>query len=315
VPTTLTGLLLFVVMLLPGFAYLVGKERHGIERRLSPFRETVAIVAASVTSELVVIGIFAAIRTLWPSITPNVGLWLRQGTLYLYGNQSHRGHYEIFAAWGIGLLVLATAIAYATTIPRIRRLGKWLTGPYPHESTVSSWWILFETWKGAREIEVVCILDDGSSVRGKFGSFNISADDSPDRDLILQNPLYYSPPGEEDEVPYPVSSVCIAARRIVTMFVNYTDPANANSSTGSSASPVSPAAPVPAAPVPPVPVPAVSASSALPNSAVRPPDALSVAASGERKSDDLPLVEVGRRWRSAVYHQLAQLWKRRSREQ
>lgn len=54
-PTTLTGLLLFVVLLLPGFAYLVGKERNGTERRMSPFRETVAIVAASVTCELVVL--------------------------------------------------------------------------------------------------------------------------------------------------------------------------------------------------------------------------------------------------------------------
>src|SRR5690348_8380297 len=106
-PTTLTGLLLFVVLLLPGFAYLVGKERHGTERRLSPFRETVAIVSASVTSELVALGIFAAIRTIWPSITPNVGALLIQGNLYLHGNQGHRGHYQIFAAWGIGLLALA----------------------------------------------------------------------------------------------------------------------------------------------------------------------------------------------------------------
>jgi hypothetical protein len=44
-----------VVLLLPGFAYLVGKERAGTERRASPFRETVAIVSASVTSELVVL--------------------------------------------------------------------------------------------------------------------------------------------------------------------------------------------------------------------------------------------------------------------
>ena len=71
-PTTLTGLLLFVVLLLPGFAYLVGKERHGTERRLSPFRETVAIVAASVTSELFVLTVFAGIRALWPSRAPDV---------------------------------------------------------------------------------------------------------------------------------------------------------------------------------------------------------------------------------------------------
>ena len=92
-PTTLTGLLLFVVLLLPGFAYLVGKERHGTERRLSPFRETVAVVAASISSELVVLVIFAVIRTGLPSITPNVGALLREGSVYLTGSPGHLGYY------------------------------------------------------------------------------------------------------------------------------------------------------------------------------------------------------------------------------
>ncbi len=234
-PTTLTGLLLFVVMLLPGFAYLVGKERNGTERRLSPFRETVAIISASVASEVVILLIFAVVRTLWPSETPNVGALLGQGSLYLLGNRTHHGHYQIFAIWALVLLVCAMLLAYAVTIPRLRRAGGWLLGPYPHESTVSSWWILFERWRKARAVRVICILDDGSSIRGQFGSFNISADDSPDRDLILMSPLYYSPPGEEDEVPYPVSAVCIAARRIVTMFVNYTAPATATPSSSGAA--------------------------------------------------------------------------------
>ena len=96
VPTTLTGLLLFVVLLLPGFAYLVGKERHGTERRLSPFRETVAIVAASVTSELFVLIVFAAIRALWPSRTPDVGALIRDAGSYL---RSSHVHYQNLAVW------------------------------------------------------------------------------------------------------------------------------------------------------------------------------------------------------------------------
>ncbi len=78
-PTTLSSLLIFVVLLLPGFAYLVGKERHGTERHTSPFRETVAIVAASITSELAVLGLFAAVRTVFPSWTPDVGALIRHG--------------------------------------------------------------------------------------------------------------------------------------------------------------------------------------------------------------------------------------------
>ena len=221
-PTTLTGLLLFVVLLLPGFAYLVGKERHGTERRLSPFRETVAIVAASVTSELLVLVVFAGIRALWPSRTPDVGALIRNGGSYL---RSSRMHYENVAIWAICLLAAATLVAYLATVPSIRSISKKITGPYPHDSTVSAWWILFERWPRGRDVEVACMLDDGSAIRGRFGSFNTSADDSPDRDLILRKPIFYRPPGEEArEVPYNMSAVCCPARRIVALFVAYSVP-------------------------------------------------------------------------------------------
>jgi hypothetical protein len=216
-PTTLTGLLLFVVMLLPGFAYVVGKERNGTERRQSPFRETVAIVTASITCELIVLVAFAIVRVRWPSATPDVGALVRHGGAYL------RGNYAAVAAWGTGMLVLAVAIAYTATMSAVRRLGRWLTGPYPHDSTVSAWWILFDRWAGPRDAEAICILDDGSLIRGTVYSFNMSADDSPDRDLILTEPIRYRPPGGDEAHDYDVGAVCVAARRISTMFVNYSD--------------------------------------------------------------------------------------------
>jgi hypothetical protein len=235
VPTTLTGLLLFVVLLLPGFAYLVGKERHGTERSLSPFRETVAIVAASITSELVVLGLFAAIRARWPAATPNVGALIANGGAYVGGTPGHPGHYKTVAVWGVALLATATLGAYLATKPGVRGLGEklGLTGPYPHDSTVSAWWILFERWPHGRDVQVVCMLDDGSVVRGRFGAFNTTAEDSPDRDLLLQQPISYRPPGEHArEVPYPASAVCCPARRIVSLFVAYSEPGSVNS-TGS----------------------------------------------------------------------------------
>lgn len=244
-PTTLTGLLLFVVLLLPGFAYLIGKERHGTERRLSPFRETVAIVAASVTSELAMFVIFAGIRALWPSGTPDVGALIRNGRDYLLGTHGHPGQYRLVSVWGISLLAAASLVAYLATKPKIRRplenkprltrlieprpklkrLVEKLNGPpYPHDSMVSAWWVLFERWPRGRDIQVACILDDGSAVRGKFGSFNNSADDSADRDLVLQEPIFYRPPGEKArEVLWDMSAVCCSARHIVSLFVTYSE--------------------------------------------------------------------------------------------
>src|SRR5229473_1038663 len=98
-PTTLTGLLLFVVLLLPGFAYLVGKERNGTERQASPFRETVAIVAASVTSELGVLTLFSIVRWLWPAGTPDIGALASNSGAYLRGSAALPGHYREVAAW------------------------------------------------------------------------------------------------------------------------------------------------------------------------------------------------------------------------
>src|SRR5260370_41584035 len=99
--TALTGLLRFVILLLPGFAYLVGKERGGTERHSSPFRESVAIVAASVTCEITVLILFAVARWLWPSSTPDTGALVRGGSAYM------RTHYREFATWGTILLALA----------------------------------------------------------------------------------------------------------------------------------------------------------------------------------------------------------------
>ena len=240
-PTTLSSLLIFVVLLLPGFAYLVGKERHGTERHTSPFRETVAIVAASVTSELTVLGLFAAIRTLFPSWTPDVGAVIRHG-----GGAYAASHYRSLAILGLILLAASTGLAYLATVPRFRRLFARLPviGAYPHDSTVSGWWVLFEKWRvirktvpgkkpgKTREVKVIrnvkagCLLDDGSYVSGWLASFNNSADDSLDRDLVLKAPIEVRPKGAPEPIQHPsASAASIPASRIVTLFVGYVEPA------------------------------------------------------------------------------------------
>jgi hypothetical protein len=226
-PTTLTGLVLFVVLLLPGFAYLVGKERHGTERQASPFRETVAIVAASVTSEIVVLGLFSIIRWQWPAGTPDVARLLRSPGAYLAGTGTAPTHYAIVGLWGLGLLIMAMALAYAATVPSVRQVASKLplVAPYPHESTVSGWWMLFEKWRDKRPVEVGCVLDDGSYVSGTLGSFNTSANDTPERDLILWAPILYRPPGADEPIAYETASAAsVTASRIVTMFVGYLKP-------------------------------------------------------------------------------------------
>jgi hypothetical protein len=231
-PTSFTGLLLFVVLLLPGFAYQVGKERSGVERRPPPFRETVSIVAASVVTEL------AVLVVTWP-------LWA--WALNVHRLTSGAGAYwrarpGTLTAWGLGLLLLACGLAYASTLPKVRgsRVAQRLLGPYPHESTMSAWWKAFveqhphmpfsSRWVG-------CILDDDSVVEGRLFSFNRSGDDTGDRDLILQHPIRYQPKEASAPYHYPAHLVCIPARRIVTLFVTYIGVEGAREPTRSSQEP------------------------------------------------------------------------------
>lgn len=223
-PTTLSSLLIFVVLLLPGFAYLVGKERHGTERHTSPFRETVAVVAASVTTEVVILAGLAILRWGLPSSwTPDVGALIRSGHRYA------TVHYHMLAAWGFSLLALAVLIAYFATVRGVRKRVPGARD-YPHASTVSAWWLLFEKWPSERDVQVTCTLDDGSAIRGLFQSFNTSADDSPDRDLILKRPIKIRQPGESQMHDFNARYACLSARRVVTMFVSYPPPAGAAAS-------------------------------------------------------------------------------------
>lgn len=217
-PTNLNGLLLFLVLLLPGFAYTVGRERAGVERKVPPLRETVSIVVASVACELVVLLVFAVIRITWPHATPDVGKIVR-------GEPYFKTHYALIATWGVLLLGTATALAYASTRPALRR--RFTRVDYPHPSTASAWWIVFEKWKprsvGA-EVRVACYLDDGSYVAGRVKTFNNAAEDTADRDLVLLAPIEYRHAPTAAVKTLDAGAVVISARRIQFMAAKHWAP-------------------------------------------------------------------------------------------
>lgn len=210
-PNTLAGLLVFVALLLPGFAFSMVLRRNRPERQLSVFRETATIACASAIADLLALGAFALIRTVGPEWTPDVGALIRTPGSYL------GTHYGTVFAWSVGLLSLACGLA---------ALAGWLAGRRStHPSTMSSWWMLFERWHTSAVRHVECVLDDGSYVAGVLSDWNTLGEDSPDRDLILAHPITYRPAGTTESLHHPASAVCVSARRIVTMFVTYVDPA------------------------------------------------------------------------------------------
>jgi Family of unknown function (DUF6338) len=215
-PTSLSSLFFFLMLMLPGFAYRVGRERSGFDRKTTAFRESVSIIAASVASEFVVLILFAVIRIAWPSVTPDVGRLIRGGGDYL------RGHYAFIGSWAGALLASATVLAYVSTLPSVRRIA--LHHEYSHPTALSGWGILFEFWRKNRRARVGCMLSSGAYIEGEFASYNSSADESPDREIIIKAPIKYRAPGTSETIPYPVSAACVAAREIVLTFVTYRDP-------------------------------------------------------------------------------------------
>jgi amino acid transporter len=99
-PTTLTGLLLFVVLLLPGITYVVVRERSSPERRWSAFRETATVAAVSAVANIAALLLFAIVHQLLPNATPSLGSFI-----YL-GSQYWRDEYSSIIGWGIGTLGL-----------------------------------------------------------------------------------------------------------------------------------------------------------------------------------------------------------------
>lgn len=209
-PTTLTGVLIFVVLLLPGFVYLVGRERLGVEVRVSAFRETVSIVAASVATEVAALVLFGIVRMLAPAVTPDLVSLFRDAGLAV--------------GWGAGLLGLATLLAWCATWPQVRALPVVRRMTYPHASMISAWWALFETWRDGRDRHVGVLLDDGSYVQGRLVSFSTLGEDSPDRDLVLMTPILYQAAGSDRQVEWGCSAACISARNIRMLTVSYLQP-------------------------------------------------------------------------------------------
>jgi hypothetical protein len=221
VPSTLLGLTLFAVLLTPGLAFVLARERHRPERSLSAFRETAVVACASLAADLVALAGFAAIRAVAPGLTPDIGQLVRTP-----GNYLRIGYLPVFW-WGVVLFAIATGLGAAAGSGLLRRvvargpLAR-LAGPAEtHDSGVSAWWLLFNEHPEA-EVHVGCLLNDGSFVSGWLHSFSNLSSDSPDRDLTLAPPIRFRPVGslEAEDIPR-LGAAAVSARQVSVLFVSY----------------------------------------------------------------------------------------------
>jgi hypothetical protein len=224
-PTTPVALLLFIAILTPGLAFVLAREKAMPERSVSVFRETATVAVASIAFNSLALILFAVLRATRPGNTPDVGEIIRAP------GKQFRAEYDQIALWALGLLLLSTALAYAS--PHAldwwrRRGGK--ARPGSRGSLRSAWHILAE--QNTDRLFATCILDDGSYVAGYVLTYNWGPEEDADRDIGLRGPtIDYRAPGGTEIVKWPVGGAVISARNIRLLTFSFL-PRTAASSAG-----------------------------------------------------------------------------------
>lgn len=219
-PTTVIGLLIFLVLLAPGLTYSTFRASSRPVVKPTALQEVSGIALRSAIFDGLALGVFAVLRTARPEATPDVGALIRTPDEYF------REHYAQVTLWGTGLMALACIMAlwaarvadHAGLIGALEKLG---LSPQGRSSQEPAWWVLFE---GAPEDSIVyagCTLEDGTYFGGWVNSYSPDSDETADRELTLASPIQYRAAGAAVVEDLAVSAVSISARRLSYLTVTY----------------------------------------------------------------------------------------------
>jgi hypothetical protein len=224
-PTTAVGLILFVVLLAPGFSFTAYRAVSVPTRRLSPLKELGGIALRSTAWDAVALVVFGLLRVALPSHTPDVGRLARDPADYL------RTDLAYLFWWMSALLVFACAAAVGAArfagSAGAQQLGErapfsWFT-PRGGVSADPAWWTLFKQFPD-KQVYAGAMLDDGSYLGGWVLSFSPNSDETADRELTLSGPISYRSPTVDEPVDLGVGAVALSARRIQYLTVSYLEP-------------------------------------------------------------------------------------------
>ncbi|QFZ18498.1 DUF6338 family protein [Saccharothrix syringae] len=210
-PTTLTSLLIFATLLLPGLVFVRRTERDSPERELSAFRETVAVVAAGLCSDLVLLVGLVGAGLAVPRAAPDVGSFLRNPI----------DHLAEVVLWSVGFVATACVLAHLSAVVLACRAARHPSARRLSDTQQSAWWLLFREHPDA-QVFVGCTLEDGSYLAGFLHSYSRTAKEHPDRELTLRGDITHRPASSTTAAVLPdVNAVAISARRIQFLTVTY----------------------------------------------------------------------------------------------
>lgn len=233
VPSSAVGVLLFVVLLAPGLAYVLRHERVVPARPHTAFREGLRVVFVSLACLLVTGLLAATLRSAFPRNTPNIRGLVQDPLGYW------RGHHVQLTWWALAFILFATLLGWVSADRRLVELVdrlegtkavRWLTGAHVTDITATSAWyrVLKLEAKKHRptEIQVGAAIDDGTYVQGWLWSFNVDADETQDREVVLSAPLHLTT--QDGRVhPYGAQLAILSARHIIRLDVVFVKPETA----------------------------------------------------------------------------------------
>ena len=216
-PTTLLGLLLFVVLLAPGLTYSAYRAASVPVQKPSALRELGGIAIRSVIWDVVAIAALGAARAMAPSHTPDIGALARDPGRYA------QDHAAYLFWWGVALLAIACLLGLMGA-----KLASWerlpdLLKPTGGVSTDSAWWTLFHENPGKR-VYVGVVLDDDTYLGGPVLSYSPDSDETADRELTLTAPIAYRGANNTKPIRLEVGAVAVSARHIRYLTVTYQEP-------------------------------------------------------------------------------------------
>jgi hypothetical protein len=217
-PSTVGGLILFVVFLIPGFLYYVQRRRWVESKSESSLVETARFVSVSLLTNLLALGVFALIRNWFPNHTPDLVSLADGGWSYFWTEPGY------LLSWGLFVLVVSGILSFLLALLSRSNVNvKWFA---PDIVQTSAWQRMFKDMvstkemRDARNIPFVGIdLRDGTYVSGYVDWFSTELDDVADRDLVLAEPIRVRRDGNEIRADF--SRLVVSARDILRMYVSY----------------------------------------------------------------------------------------------
>jgi hypothetical protein len=218
-PSTLGGLAIFIIFLTPGFLNYVQRRRRVPQRALSPLVEVSTFVSISVLTNLLALALFAFVRWITPTHTPNVEQLLSQGATYVDPRVGY------VAAWLAAVLVVSCVLAVL--------IGSGIL-PFPQLTPViintSAWYQVFESGPVDTKVFVGCDMYDGSYISGYLDWYNTDVDEVADRDLVLAAPIEITAEGHTTKSGF--KRMILSARNIDGLSVSFIEGDDAEQTTG-----------------------------------------------------------------------------------